>query len=699
MASSVDQAIGELSSISSPVRAIYDKLKDNEIRLVTLLKGQWSEKIQCRLQHVLLANRPSYKALSYAWGSPRATQPILLNDYPYLVTVNLESALRRLRRTNSDLTLWIDAICINQSENEERTAQVSLMHDIFSSTEEVIVYLGEVSRHSPMVSKGKITTSTTTFYGDDNDAEKLDIFLDRCKTKTSSTSLKAIQRLDYAVEIFSFLRLLAGTPSLDQLTFFNLDGRQCFDIKYQENLFEGLRQLMLCRWWKRIWVIQEVVVPRNVTMVYGSCVAPWDMFVNAARWNNHPTTAQFTFRHEFSIVLEYFSRIILDIERMRHVWRNNEQTALLPLLRRFSDRKASDDRDKVYALLSLARNQTSIIPEYSVSVGEVFETTVLDIIKTTKSLAVFAGDLGRKDRQDLPSWVADWSASYDDQDRRRADHIGDYNATSGCQIFVRDIRREYEDACLLHSPFQKKIINFWDPSNSFAYLRNYGTGVIGIPGLDMDRVYAVGETVLSAGDLVVLGTAFRSALCAGRVSIGPETTATRDIVAKDHLLIATRCLRWLESEPDPIRNNFVKYEGYHKFVKDELFHDLENLDSYMQSATIPLDIDNAIQLATIRRRLFITDGGRIGLGPAKMQVGDRLSILLGGHTPFILRPADPPKSFKRHPGYLSNRFFEVVGDAYAHGLMNGEAMIEWRVIAKNAIRKGDWSGKCTMLLV
>jgi hypothetical protein len=744
--------------MSDPVWQMHYELHSKKIRLVKLLKGQWSEKIRCQLQWGFLVNQSSYKALSYAWGSPRATRPILLNEYQYPVTVNLESALRRLRRTNSDLTLWIDALCINQYNDDERTAQVSLMDEIYSNAEEVIVFLGEVLHHGSIAPK-KTTASITTFHGDDRDAEKLNIFLNGCKAKTSGTSSKASPRLDYAFEIFSFLRLLAGKPDLNRLSIFDLSSPQCFDIKYQESLFEGLRQLMLCRWWKRIWVIQEVVLPKNVTMVYGSSVAPWAMFVNAAGWINHSSTAPFTFPRDFSTVLEYFSRIILDIERMRNHWRVDERTALLPLLRRFSDRKASDDRDKVYALLSLARTQTSIIPDYSVSVREVYIATVLDIIKTTKSLAVFTGDLGRKDRQDLPSWVTDWSASYDDRNRRRAEDIGEYNATSGCQVYIEEfwsMKRsallpcfeQWEGEIESHPNYMKRfndilgtsdwmrwladddpgdksfdecleaVARFCTADGRFAPLRNLGYGIIELPGLNIDQVTAIGETVLSDEDLLSvidswillllghsdegldstrlkkLGAAFRSALCAGRVGTGPESTATRNINANDHRLIAALCLKRLQLQP-------VLWTD--KFLKDELFHDLEDLGPYDRPVTIPPHIHNAIELATIRRRFFVTEEGYMGLGPAGMQVGDHLYILLGGQTPFILRPKHasvqtvPPSSQVYdilNRKFASKEVFEVVGDAYAHGLMDGEAMANWGIMA--GIKPGD---EPTVLLI
>jgi hypothetical protein len=252
MSSSVNEA-GELhSSIYNRQSRVYSDLHPGEIRLVTLFRGKWTDTIHCQLRHAPLGNQSTYKALSYAWGSPRATRPILVNGCQHSVTVNLESALRRIRESESDLTLWIDALCINQSNNSERTAQVRLMHDIFASTEEVIVYLGEPPRHSFTALK-EVTeppsTSTTAFHCDDRDEDKLEIFRNRCAPKKSSEVLKNEAGIDYAFDVFCFLRLLAGKQDLYPLPAFDPNSRQFIDTEYQRNLFEGLRQLLLRPWW------------------------------------------------------------------------------------------------------------------------------------------------------------------------------------------------------------------------------------------------------------------------------------------------------------------------------------------------------------------------------------------------------------------------------------------------------------------
>ncbi|KAH8883497.1 heterokaryon incompatibility, partial [Thozetella sp. PMI_491] len=84
-----------------------------------------------------------YEALSYVWGPPNFSESISCHGVACKVTPNLLAALRRLRYTNKDRTLWVDAICIRQSDIDERIQQVSRMGDIYSQASRVLVWLGD----------------------------------------------------------------------------------------------------------------------------------------------------------------------------------------------------------------------------------------------------------------------------------------------------------------------------------------------------------------------------------------------------------------------------------------------------------------------------------------------------------------------------------------------------------------------------
>jgi hypothetical protein len=115
----------------------------NAMRLLYLHPAyEYYAEIRCKLQHSNLDKIPSYKALSYVWGDPGETLPILVDGKRYHVTANCHAALLR-RRQRGVGCLWIDAICINQSDDEEKSLQVARMRDIYHAAEEVIVWLGK----------------------------------------------------------------------------------------------------------------------------------------------------------------------------------------------------------------------------------------------------------------------------------------------------------------------------------------------------------------------------------------------------------------------------------------------------------------------------------------------------------------------------------------------------------------------------
>jgi hypothetical protein len=90
------------------------------------------DNVHCAIFHVSLEEEPHYEALSYCWGNAAFTEQIFLEGCPFQATVNLVSALRHLRLKNKARTMWVDAICIDQSNLAERSQQVGLMAMIYA---------------------------------------------------------------------------------------------------------------------------------------------------------------------------------------------------------------------------------------------------------------------------------------------------------------------------------------------------------------------------------------------------------------------------------------------------------------------------------------------------------------------------------------------------------------------------------------
>ena len=122
----------------------YRQLLGTNIRLLTIHPDSANDTIECSLHQVPLRSAPAYYALSYVWGDVSNPKLIILNGHPFQVTENLHSALLRFQSDPklSSSYFWIDAICINQNDVDEKSKQIPRMAEIYTSTKLVVAWLG-----------------------------------------------------------------------------------------------------------------------------------------------------------------------------------------------------------------------------------------------------------------------------------------------------------------------------------------------------------------------------------------------------------------------------------------------------------------------------------------------------------------------------------------------------------------------------
>lgn len=133
-----------MSQVTSP-HYVYRPLQfQDSIRLLELHPGPKGSPLRCNITEVRRSERPRYEALSYAWGE--AVFPHTIEDVSsgtrLSITLNLFTALHGIRYEQTSRLLWIDALCIDQSELKEKNHQVASMGDIFQNAWRVIVWLG-----------------------------------------------------------------------------------------------------------------------------------------------------------------------------------------------------------------------------------------------------------------------------------------------------------------------------------------------------------------------------------------------------------------------------------------------------------------------------------------------------------------------------------------------------------------------------
>jgi hypothetical protein len=129
----------------------YPPLDPSDPRAFRVLKllpsSNEKDPIRCELRNRTLDENIKYEALSYAWGQVAPSCPVIINDEAVVnVTESCVDALRSLRGRSHRRTLWVDAICINQDDNDtsrrEKNHQVKCMFEIYKNAQCVLIWLG-----------------------------------------------------------------------------------------------------------------------------------------------------------------------------------------------------------------------------------------------------------------------------------------------------------------------------------------------------------------------------------------------------------------------------------------------------------------------------------------------------------------------------------------------------------------------------
>ncbi|KAJ4362260.1 hypothetical protein N0V83_010353 [Neocucurbitaria cava] len=299
--------------------------------------------------------KQEYEALSYHWGPGPADKPVFLSsrevlpkvpisdlaqlrvlvpDYDkgqrFYVRPNLDKALRYLRHTTEIVILWVDAICINQSDEEiEKPAQIAKMKSIYNKASNVCIWLGD----------GK-------------------------------TDGKNDRTIDFQAAM-DFSQRIIQLKELDKI----LD-----DIKSTRS-WSNLLDLMRCSWFSRRWVIQELALAREATVHCGDKHVPWQEFADAIglfALNFDRIRVLFRQSQEDTIFQNYKNFDELEplgakvlVDAITNTFRKNADDSIFEpvsdletLVSSLSFFESSDPRDTIFALLNIASE--SVLPEPSI---------------------------------------------------------------------------------------------------------------------------------------------------------------------------------------------------------------------------------------------------------------------------------------------------------------------------------------------
>lgn len=387
-----------MTSIYSPLDA-----GKREIRVLTI-DEQTSEDslVACSLKVVSLDDEPCFTALSYCWGAPKPAGEILLDGNAWPVTPNLAAALRHLRNTKDAETtpIWIDAVCINQNDLDERSAQVAMMMSIYAQAECVHVWLGDETGPAP----DAMTTLEEVFAISDCPDGGM---ARRCQNLVESwhqrSSEHIAQKLGHMIQI-------GESP-----------------------------------YWQRTWILQEVSFAR-IPIIYAKDsrvrLGPSEESVDDPRFvgllalNNViedlSSETEAIIKHHTSLDpsiglgKEILRLTVLVKEIMKTIVRVNWNKRIGSIRRLEGDigagacdkshtglfivyrqMQSTDPKDKIYGLLGFVFELSGMTPDYTKSVRSIYCEATLRLIRAAKDLTYL--HQACFDNSILPSWALDYS--------------------------------------------------------------------------------------------------------------------------------------------------------------------------------------------------------------------------------------------------------------------------------------------------
>lgn len=553
-----------------------------------------------------------YAALSYAWGNPARTHAIYLDDKLAMISANLFIALQHLEEENSALILWVDAICIDQDNETEKSHQVKLMAKIFRNAGRVLVWLGK-------------------------------------SQDSSDDALDTLSRMGHeAQQLLAEHQHRGGRASLIDWTQPGIKGvldvmrTRWFSGSINHSGFTAIERLFLRPWFRRVWVLQEAALNTNVTFVCGTkavhkdslCLGVSILLVLAIELcTSNPSVARdtplwgtlsganFIFRRTMHLVASDKKEFRLE-------------TLLLDTATNLGEwaYESTDPRDRIFALLGLSSDSGAlgVSADYSRECKTVYLEVAEKLLSQSRTLDIMYAVIGQKRVKGMPSWVPDWSTSKP--------------ATFG----LRPLRRFSASGPL-------------SPSSPEFTTDEFGNRLLALSGCKFDTVKTVmplqwDPRWCSNFYQETRADEFIQSLRSFGISNGTASDSVHDVTDALWKTPIADCDAFFH----PSRGARPAASAAMKASFDAFIGIRKGDSKWREIASRPYI--HVMNLISAQRRLFISSQGYYGLGDESLQTGDVICLLFGGDSPFLSRETDEGR-------------YELVGEAYVHGIMHGEFLV------------------------
>ena len=629
----------------------YDVLPNDSIRILLLLPGNRSAPLQCELYRADVpgvispegAGGPTFEALSYAWGDGNLSRRLFCNDSAIKITQSLHDALIHLRHLKATRMLWIDAVCIDQNNNDERIVQLPHMKDIYQHANQVVIWLG---------------------LADDSTSRALHLL------QLAANYLRQESRQSLLTE---------NSPGFKEPFSDEKNRHRGFPPKEDWEGWRPVAALFARSWFYRCWIFQEVVLATKATIQLGAHLLDW---------------ADLCFACTFFVFKDYKRAIRYGVlnsvtrlcwtSRIAHDSQQWSPMSLMHLLIVTIDTQATLPKDRIFGLLALTDASTQKYfspsrsldsPKYNMSVRELYTDVSRLLLHDQHSTLVYYSfsvlnyvkhypleeeEQEKRNIDDgglIPSWVKRWhipepeyKVHYDENEVQPMGTICSSSFRAGGPEF-------HAPECNPQAPYEISLHGF-----IFATVSNT-VNIFRLPPWSRSRLwdlaleirsvreerhapYPTGESIDEAFALT-LTAAYKPDFALGAKTY--HATDFQFFCVWLYELTLTSLMK--EGRIDDIERLEIGWQAEYERLRSLV-------GTQVMSPTFRADLQQRCR----GRKLFSTLSGHIGIGGITLEPGDLVCVFLGGRTPFIIRPVDQKYKF--------------VGECYLHGIMQGEALEE-----------------------
>jgi hypothetical protein len=611
-------------------RYVYSYLETSCIRLLRIIS--LAPEIRFRFEVVSLDSHPTYNALSYLWGDDRPFKRILiedeLNGTPKFVSIaeNLSICLSSLKDFIGS-TIWIDALCINQQDAEEKSRQVLRMTSVYEQATQVLLWLGPAADGSDRAMDGILRYGQPALesgllnLGREFLSKWPDVGDDPERLQTKASVMALLSKANEAEGDTS-----RANERFPRIAFAALTHREYFN---------------------RVWVKQEITLARNAVAICGdkyvqadefhAAVTLYSMLVmwettewKAGRQSRYPGPFSMEELMAASTPWDLLTKIVANpavgqffAARRKHLFNSEKRQSLHELLHTSYIRSGAiglqckDPRDKIFGLLGIVEDAANIgvVADYSKSAEEVYMLVTRGLV--TKQGHIDMLKWCRSRRLDPPTWVPDFNANIA---YTWTDEVGTplFKATG----LTAQPRR--------HSDAESRSIL--------------------LHGVILDTVTSVGSRFSHDADKTFDQMAARKMF--EEIESYLEGNS---IYRKEDWIDAAWRIPICDKELHPTSMYFRRAtEGSKRQFVALLTKPMSDAMAETMSYQASMQYKDGA-------RPIVSASGYVGLAPSSTEPGDVLCLIYGGSTPFVLRPAGDGTYF-------------LVGETYVYGVMDGEGM-------------------------